>query len=441
MKKVPINTDVVRSATRWLTGARPELGCERPGSMFAWPPSAGYAAGQPNRLPASVNHRAAAGISAFCLIIAGLTVPIYTATHKDKVSKETVVEEVFAAPETLDGAAALAVAPSLVGVSDPVDASLVALGKANELRSYDNTVIAVPREDYTKLLRRAKVIEELLRRLEANSLEPSGAKITDGVEQMVDYAINAQIKALDLPRGATPDPATVLQNALTVQTLRLEKAVSSAADTVAGWPVINQVEADRVLLAEAVAAQSEADDLRRFKDSVDGFDNGQLPEDSLCPIHGYESHRLRCDAAAQLDHLNAAFRAQFGKDLGITDTYRSLEDQIELKKRKPVLAGKPGTSNHGWGRAIDVSANVHWNYVTPEHLWMIENAPKFGWHNPSWAAEGGQKEEAWHWEFNGKYAPIDDDDSGDKERAVIEAKAEDIDKTDPREEKSDDASD
>jgi len=440
---IPFNSDAVRSAARWLTGARPPTGhidAAPFAQLNASSAMAGVDAG--DQQTRSFNYRAIAGFSAFGVMVAGLSLPVYAATHQDDDFAEvSVLEEEFVVSEELEGAAALAAAPSLVGAADPVEASLVALGNSDDLRSYENLVIAIDRDDYTKMVRRGKVIEELLRRLEANSLEPSGVKISEGVEQMVDYAINAAIKGQGLPPDVAPDTATVLQNALTLQTIRLEGMVSKAAAVVAEWPEIDQEEADRVLLAEAAAAQAEAEYLRQYKDSVDGFENGELPAEALCPIDGYESHLLRCDAAAQLNRLNRAFRAQFGKDLGITDTYRSLEEQIELKKEKPVLAGKPGTSNHGWGRAIDVSANVHYDYDTPEHLWMIENAPKFGWHNPKWAAEGGQKEEAWHWEFNGVYEPLSDIDPEAEELAVVESENEDPWSVEPTEDVPDAADD
>lgn len=393
MMKMRTNADLFRTATSWLAASPVQP---------HWPSI---------QRRGALNYRAAAGLTAFGLLIAGLTLPVYNVTHDDPEPELAVVAEVADEPQPLTGAAALAAAPSLVGTAAPVAAAKDALGKYGELRSYSNLVIATPREDYTKMVRRAAVIEELLRRLDAESLDKSDAKLAKATEQMVDYAIDRAIRLQDLPEGVEPDVDTVLQNAITSQTLRLETAVSSLAEMVDAAPQIDPVVAAAVLTEEVGAAHAEAAGLRKYEDSVDEFKNGQLPENVLCRVEGYISHRLRCDAAAQFEHLNTAFRAQFGKDIAVTDTYRSLEDQIELKKVKPVLAGKPGTSNHGWGRAIDVASNIHWDYYTPEHQWMIENAPKFGWHNPTWAAEGGKKEEAWHWEFNGKYADMSDESS------------------------------
>jgi LAS superfamily LD-carboxypeptidase LdcB len=67
---------------------------------------------------------------------------------------------------------------------------------------------------------------------------------------------------------------------------------------------------------------------------------------------------------------------------------------------KPWLAAVPGTSNHGWGTAVDLCGGVE-AFGTATHLWMLENAPAFGWFHPSWAKPGGGRPEPWHWEFAG----------------------------------------
>jgi len=66
---------------------------------------------------------------------------------------------------------------------------------------------------------------------------------------------------------------------------------------------------------------------------------------------------------------------------------------------RPHLAAVPGTSNHGWGIAVDLSGGIN-RFGTAEHQWMRRNAPYFGWILPSWAQERGSRPEAWHWEFH-----------------------------------------
>lgn len=130
-----------------------------------------------------------------------------------------------------------------------------------------------------------------------------------------------------------------------------------------------------------------------------GFPNGLIPTSALCPI-GIGSHRLRCDAAQTFRAMNGAFAAAFGRQLCVTDSYRTFPSQIDLYARKPALAAVPGTSNHGWGLALDLCGGIQ-SFGTPQFAWMAANASSFGWVHPPWAAPGRGREEPWHWEFAG----------------------------------------
>lgn len=133
--------------------------------------------------------------------------------------------------------------------------------------------------------------------------------------------------------------------------------------------------------------------------STDGYLNGMIPLEVLCPVSFAPAHLLRCDAAFALGRLNAAYRAEFGSDLVVTDSYRTLAAQIAVKGAKPFLAAAPGTSNHGWGLAVDLGGGVQ-RYGTPQYVWLKENAATFGWHHPSYMDQGGSgPHEPWHWEF------------------------------------------
>jgi len=128
-----------------------------------------------------------------------------------------------------------------------------------------------------------------------------------------------------------------------------------------------------------------------------GYSNGMIPAGKLCALAS-GGHMLRCDAAAAYARLAAAYRAQFGKSLCITDSYRSYASQVSLYQRKPSLAALPGTSNHGWGVAVDLCGGVD-KYNTTQYQWMKSHAPAYGWLHPAWADQGGNREEPWHWEF------------------------------------------
>ncbi|NMR20828.1 M15 family metallopeptidase [Cellulomonas fimi] len=152
------------------------------------------------------------------------------------------------------------------------------------------------------------------------------------------------------------------------------------------------------LRAEVAASRSEERDPLPGCDGADrpAGANGQLRTSDLCTLWT-GSLQLRGDAAYSIAELNLAFRARFGRDLCLTDGYRTLAEQRVLKSRKGGLAAVPGRSNHGWGLAIDL--------CSPETKgatgrWIKENGPIYGWENPDWALSGGSGPfEPWHWEY------------------------------------------
>lgn len=125
--------------------------------------------------------------------------------------------------------------------------------------------------------------------------------------------------------------------------------------------------------------------------------NGLIPSVDLCPLWDLE-HMLRGDAAVALSELNRTFRARFGRDLCVTDSYRSLEAQRHVARTKPGLAAVPGRSNHGWGLAIDLCSSETGDPTVMG--WLGANGPAYGWDNPHWARRGGSGPyEPWHWEY------------------------------------------
>ena len=131
---------------------------------------------------------------------------------------------------------------------------------------------------------------------------------------------------------------------------------------------------------------------------VRGFPNGQLPTTALCSLWGTSGHLLRADAAAAFDAMSKAYGAQFGEPLCVTDSYRSYPEQVAVAQTKPALAAVPGTSNHGWGVALDLCGGIQ-SFGTAQHAWMVANSMAYGWFHPAWAQQGGSLPEAWHWEF------------------------------------------
>ncbi|MGY1619841.1 D-alanyl-D-alanine carboxypeptidase family protein [Geodermatophilus sp. SYSU D00691] len=130
-----------------------------------------------------------------------------------------------------------------------------------------------------------------------------------------------------------------------------------------------------------------------------GYPNGLIPPSALCPI-GVGGHSLRCDAAAAWKAMSTAFAGTFGTPICITDSYRTYASQVRLYGQKPALAAVPGTSNHGWGLAVDLCGGIE-SFGTPQYAWMVANAGRFGWLHPTWADPGNGREEPWHWEYAG----------------------------------------
>lgn len=130
-----------------------------------------------------------------------------------------------------------------------------------------------------------------------------------------------------------------------------------------------------------------------------GYQNGRIPASALASLSWAPQARLRSDAATAFERLNQAYRAEFGRNVSITDSYRNLAGQYSVARRKPGLAARPGTSDHGWGLALDLGGGIN-KVGTRQHQWLQQNAPRFGFINPPWA-RSAKRFEPWHWEYRG----------------------------------------
>jgi LAS superfamily LD-carboxypeptidase LdcB len=82
-----------------------------------------------------------------------------------------------------------------------------------------------------------------------------------------------------------------------------------------------------------------------------------------------------------------------GVEIGVTDSYRSYDQQVDVARRKGLysqggLAAKPGTSDHGWGMSLDLDLDSR------AQAWMRANAGRHGF------VEDVPRE-PWHWTFEG----------------------------------------
>ena len=124
------------------------------------------------------------------------------------------------------------------------------------------------------------------------------------------------------------------------------------------------------------------------------YGNGKIPASALERV-GDTRHKLWAPAAQSLNQMiNDAKRD--GVHIGITDSYRPYEEQVDLARRKGLysqggLAAKPGTSEHGWGMATDLDLNGK------ALSWMRQNADKYGF-------VMNVPRENWHWAYRPKSA-------------------------------------
>jgi peptidoglycan hydrolase CwlO-like protein len=125
-----------------------------------------------------------------------------------------------------------------------------------------------------------------------------------------------------------------------------------------------------------------------------GYANGLIPASDLCGIIG--GGMLRPDAAVAFNRMTQAYARAFGRPLCINAAYRPYADQVRLFRLEPSFAAVPGTSNHGWGLAVDLGCGVQ-NYGSPQYRWMTQHAGTYGFVHPAWAVRNPF--EPWHWEF------------------------------------------
>ncbi len=122
------------------------------------------------------------------------------------------------------------------------------------------------------------------------------------------------------------------------------------------------------------------------------YGNGKIPANALEQV-GDTRHKLWAPAAQALTRMIADAKRD-GVQIGITDSYRPYEEQVDLARRKGLysqggLAAKPGTSEHGWGMATDLDLNAK------ALTWMKQNGEKYGY-------EMNVPRENWHWAYKPK---------------------------------------
>ena len=203
----------------------------------------------------------------------------------------------------------------------------------------------------------------------------------------------AQIQALVAPPAIAPRPAASPGTAATGSFADVLRSAQQA--TPGGTPLSalthlsggGRLAPTAQLPTAAGIAGSTRADVAAFKAA---WPNGRISPDDLTPIGG--GHRLAAPAAPAFEQMAAA-AARDGVSLGVNDSYRSFEEQVALARSKGLysqggLAATPGTSQHGWGLAVDLDLGPK------AQAWMRANGPRFGFHEDV-------PREPWHWTFQG----------------------------------------
>jgi LAS superfamily LD-carboxypeptidase LdcB len=206
---------------------------------------------------------------------------------------------------------------------------------------------------------------------------------------------------LDLDTSGAVLAAAQEVAALSTQVAALRDAVAVELADAEEAAAARRAEAEeKRLAAEAAALQAALARMSTRIAATDAAPNGEIPVELLCRPR-FANVLLRCDAAAALDQLNAAYRAAVGRDLAVSGGYRTYAEQLQVRATKGDLAATPGTSNHGRGLAVDFSDfGALGQFDDADYLWMAENGPRFGWVHPAAMGPGGSGPlEPWHWEF------------------------------------------
>ncbi len=125
--------------------------------------------------------------------------------------------------------------------------------------------------------------------------------------------------------------------------------------------------------------------------------NGIFTASNTNPIPG---GKLWPEAAQTWNAMRAAFIADGGRPDhfrpgGHASSARSIEQQRRFWAAQPPPAARPGTSNHGWGLAVDCP------FPTAQ-AWLRQSGAGYGWSHDEGASVG----EPWHFRYVGASEPL-----------------------------------
>ncbi|UQU63330.1 M15 family metallopeptidase [Couchioplanes caeruleus] len=191
--------------------------------------------------------------------------------------------------------------------------------------------------------------------------------------------IQSRIIALQTQQAAKASPASSASSTTSAPSASGASFASALADAMDTQATASTAAADKTYKLNGKGIPVE----------LAAYGNGKIPASALEKV-GTTGHKLWAPAAESLNRMIADAEAQ-GVHIGITDSYRSYGEQVDVARRKGLysqggLAAKPGTSEHGWGMATDLDLN------SKAQAWMRSHASEYGFHE-------NVPREPWHWAF------------------------------------------
>lgn len=306
-------------------------------------------------------------------------------------------------------------ATAATSAADRIDAKLVVL--RSQISQFAGDMYEQPTSDtISRMLsdgdiNRSVTAAQLLQYASGNRTQVLRQVAVDGQRAKVLRATAAQNVAA----------AATVQKSVTQQVKALQAASAKAAARLQAAEIAYQKEQARLAAERAAKAKAARDEAARAEAARraaalatdqavsvaqchnpggypsgpwGGFSDGLIPGSELCAIIG--GGRLRPDAAIAFNQMSQAYAQTFGRPICVTDSYRSYSSQVAVFRKRPAFAAVPGTSNHGWGLAVDLGCGIQ-TYGSPQYRWMTAHAGQFGWVHPAWAVHNPF--EPWHWEF------------------------------------------
>ena len=138
--------------------------------------------------------------------------------------------------------------------------------------------------------------------------------------------------------------------------------------------------------------------------TIVGATNGAVPDSELLQVS--PSCLAYYRAAPSLISLLAAAHRD-GIRLAPEECYRDYAGQVQARndwcaRGACDMAAVPGTSNHGWGKAVDLrDQSGELTFDSAGYAWLKAHAGWFGWNHPGVMEPGGSVPEPWHWEWVG----------------------------------------